>query len=327
MPILYDLLCNGYFPRELPPTFNTSAFADLILSRGPSSSPDFSSGKCDALICEHSIPRSRTMRRKIGIPNPITQLLLCKELDNNWAELKNHIDLSPISLSKPWQNGTSLRAFLPHNNQGSLPQLRAKYRMGAKYLLKTDITNYYNSIYTHSIPWALHTKTISKEKRGINELLGNKLDYLVRNCRDCQTSGIPTGPDTSFLLSEILLSSIDREIANKLNGIKFKGFRYMDDYELCFSNYHDSEFALNQIDSALAEYGLGLNPKKTTIRKLPVPLEEYWVHELKTFGFREKAIAQKNDIISYFSRAFELSEQYPEQSVLRYAIAKFRSIN
>ena len=30
-----------------------------------------------------------------------------------------------------------------------------------KYILKTDIKNFYPSIYTHSIAWALHTKELS----------------------------------------------------------------------------------------------------------------------------------------------------------------------
>jgi len=29
-----------------------------------------------------------------------------------------------------------------------------------KYLIKTDIKNFYPSIYTHSIPWALHDKAV-----------------------------------------------------------------------------------------------------------------------------------------------------------------------
>ncbi len=171
-----------------------------------------------------------------------------------------------------------------------------------------------------------HVKQISKEKRNPEDLIGNRLDLFARNSRDGQTTGLPIGPDTSFLLSEILLSSIDKLIVDKLrrmNSQKPRGFRYGDDYELCFSNLPDAEIALNHIESALSQFDLALNPKKTMIRKLPISLEEYWARELNTFKFRENLKAQRNDIISYFSRAFDLAEENPEQSVLRYAIAKF----
>lgn len=326
MSILYDILHDGYFPRELPPPFNTKGFANLILSKELSLPSDYLSGNVAALNCEHNIALAGMRRRKLGIPNPIPMFRLCNELDKNWAELNKHIGYSQISFSKPRQGGHSFRAFSPMYPPNSISELRARCRMGKKYLLKTDIVNYYNSIYTHSIPWALHGKPTSKVNRKSN-LLGNRLDKLVRDCQDQQTTGLPTGPDTSFLLSEVLLSAVDRVIISKLGKIKnFKGFRYMDDYEFCFSNYQDSEIALNQIDSALSEFELGLNSKKTIIKKLPAPLEDNWVRDLRIFEFRKNLKAQRNDIISYFNKAFGLAEEYPEKPVLRYAIAKFRSI-
>jgi hypothetical protein len=37
--------------------------------------------------------------------------------------------------------------------------------MEYEYLFKTDITDCYASIYTHSVAWAIHTKPIAKKKR------------------------------------------------------------------------------------------------------------------------------------------------------------------
>jgi len=328
MTMLYDLLLKGYFPKELPPPFRTESFANLILSNLRSLPSDYSSGNVVALSCEHNIALSGMRRRKLGILNPIPMFRLCKGLYENWPELSRHIESSRISLSKPKQGGRVRRAFSPMYPPNSISEFRAHCRLGKKYLLKTDITNYYNSIYTHSIAWALNGKQESKTNRSEN-LLGNKLDRLIRDCQSQQTVGIPTGPDTSFLLSEILLSAVDAKIMSKLSRSRirdFYGFRYMDDYEFCFSNYNDSEIALNQIDSALSEFELSLNSRKTIIKKLPAPLEEDWVRDLKIFEFRDNLIAQRNDIISYFSRAFSLAEENPDKSVLRYAIAKFRSI-
>ena len=329
MSTLINLLQYGYFPREIPPPFNTNSFANLIASKITSLPTDFRSKNIKALATEHNIARVGTLRRKIEIPNPFTQFLLCEEIDKNWPLLQKHARDSPLSISKPRQVNNSTRAFFPIYHPKWIPRMRTRHRLGAKYLLKTDIRNFYHSIYTHSIPWALHGKQISKAKRKPGDLIGNRLDLFARNCRDGQTSGIPIGPDTSFLLSEILLSTIDRIIVDKLKdtfGYEPKGFRYMDDYELCFSNLPEAEIALNHIESTLSQFELGLNPAKTVIKKLPTSLEDYWARDLKTFEFRKNPKAQRNDIISYFSRAFDLAEENPGSSVLRYAIAKFRSI-
>ena len=64
---------------------------------------------------------------------------------------------------------------------------RAFCRASARYLLQTDIDNFYPSIYTHVIPWALHTKSAAKQRRHNYNLAGNVLDYIVRNSQDQQT--------------------------------------------------------------------------------------------------------------------------------------------
>ncbi|MCE2887486.1 MAG: RNA-directed DNA polymerase [Pseudanabaena sp.] len=65
-----------------------------------------------------------------------------------------------------------------------------------KYLIKTDIKNFYPSIYTHSIPWALHDKAVIRQpnKRNDYEFIGNRLDKLFQNANDGCTNGIPIGP-------------------------------------------------------------------------------------------------------------------------------------
>jgi hypothetical protein len=166
----------------------------------------------------------------------------------------------------------------------------------------------------------------SKVKKNWNDmnLLGNRLDQLIRNCQDSQSAGIPIGPDTSLLLAEILLTAADESIEVEFGALK--GFRYVDDYELCFSNLSDAEKALRLIESTLSDFDLDLNPQKTRIEKLPLPLEDYWATELKLFELRLKTREQERDLISYFSRAFELAKENPNDYVLKYAIPKLRSI-
>ena len=52
-----------------------------------------------------------------------------------------------------------------------------------EYLLETDITDCYGSIYTHSIAWALHTKSEAKKKenRNNNNLIGSVIDNHIQD--------------------------------------------------------------------------------------------------------------------------------------------------
>ena len=146
---------------------------------------------------------------------------------------------------------------------------------GASYLLRTDISRYYSTVYTHSIPWAIHTKAEAKAHKRDMSYIGNRIDHAVQNCQDGQTNGIPVGPDTSLLISELLCSSIDQDV---MNTIRYKSaFRYIDDYYLFFDNLSDAEKAFIELHKIIRSYGLELNFYKTKIIKLPELLEPQWV--------------------------------------------------
>lgn len=205
-----------------------------------------------------------------------------------------------------------------------LPFLRAQSRTGARYLLVTDIARFYHSVYTHSIPWALHGKVQAKRNRG-SSLVGNVLDRLVRNCQDGQTIGIPVGPDSSLLIAEILLGVADRAAAKRLRGIR--GFRYIDDYELSFATLSAAEAGILELQNALSDYELALNPAKTRILELPQPLDLTWAAELRTYAIRSRRVSQATDLVDFFSKAFELAQEHSRDSVLNFAIGRLRSVN
>jgi hypothetical protein len=189
--------------------------------------------------------------------------------------------------------------------------------------LTADISRFYPSIYTHSIPWALNTKAVSKADIS-PALLGIVLDMLVRNSQDGQTVGIPIGPDTSLLIAEIVMSAVDQRLAPRIDG---SGYRYIDDFELSFANRTRADGALGPLQEALGHYELALNPTKTQIDPLPAVSEEQWISQLRDFRIRdkEKAVSQKLDLIKYFDLAFTLARAFQTKTVLNYAVAKLRS--
>lgn len=137
-----------------------------------------------------------------------------------------------------------------------------------KYLFTTDIANFYPSIYTHSIPWAIHTKDRAKEARGINDNLGNRIDHALRQMRWGQTNGIPQGSAPMDFIAEMVLGYADELLGLKLEeeGIDdYHIIRYRDDYRVFTNSKEDAESLARYLTIILQGLGLHLNASKTSL--------------------------------------------------------------
>ena len=326
---LVDLLTRGYFPKELPRPFITSTFANCVTSINQLSG-DFAktASKGNALptaqTAMYSLARGGLLRRPLSICNPLHYFLLCKEMIQNWSSRNPRVTGTSLAATAPEFKPTG-RAIDGKWPQSARHELTQTTRMGRRYILQTDINRFYHSIYTHSISWALHTKTTAKANRSLG-LLGNKIDYWVRMGQDQQTVGVPIGPDTSLVMAELIMQRCDEKLLTTLSGLK--GHRFIDDYELSFQTRTEAEDAFHILDACLADFELALNPKKTKVLELPLPLEAEWASELKEFQFsRNTKSGQAADLNNYFSKAYSLHRSNPDEAVLSFAIAKLRGIN
>jgi len=322
---LSDLLSRGYFPKELPAPFVTKSFASAMKGTKPASS-DFSKllakGKKirSSNVGKFSHARGGLLRRQLSLCNPINFYILSREIVSNWHEVSKCSSGTVLSATNPEfkSQGRAINGRFPQANRSKLAQ---QSRLGRRFVLTTDISRFYHSIYTHSIPWAMHTKSRAKMDRSFG-LLGNRLDYLVRQGQDGQTIGIPIGPDTSLVFAEMIMQRCDEALISKLPGIR--GHRFIDDYELSFSTRTEAEDAFHILNSCLADYELALNPKKTSVTELPLPLEAPWAQELKRFHFRTTRSGQASDLEDFFSRAFELHREWKTEAILQFAVARLR---
>jgi hypothetical protein len=322
MTFFHDLLAKGYFPRELPPPFVTDSWATL--AENPPAQLQLPQPFVSHL-CKHSIPREGKARRALGIPNPISQWALAHELAAATPQLIAHLHAGPrphFSASRPvhWK---SSRAVIPRYKLSERTKLRLRTRRAARYILHLDISQFYGSIYTHSVPWALHTKAQAKLQWQNYALLGNRIDRALRNAQDRQTVGVPIGPDTSLITAELLLRAVDNEIRSQLAPLT--GFRYIDDFELAFQTYSAAEQALAVVESTLRDYELKVNPQKTFIQEVPATLEPSWVESLRQAVPLPNAAGQlslgERDLQRFAARAFEEAAANPTDSVLKFALA------
>jgi len=147
------------------------------------------------------------------------------------------------------------------------------------HIVKADIKNFYPSIYTHSIAWALHGK--SKVRKNIHnyKLLGNRLDKLFQNANDGVTNGLPIGPVVSDIAAEIIAAAVDRELTRrlKMGGIQCEAVRFKDDYRILVKSDGDARSVIKALQSSMKEFNLELSDEKTKIALLPTGLFREWV--------------------------------------------------
>lgn len=319
------MLSRGYFPVEIPPVFSSKDFANRALAL-KASVPK----KDWVKPVELNLARPGLLRRRLSIPNPFSQLELVRKCSADWLVLESHLVKSQISLSRPKVSAKGkLRGLEFRVPIGDRASERLSRMWRGKFVVRADVNDFYASIYTHSLEWALHTKASAKANIGPNSTptLGGKIDQIVRSGQDGQTKGIPVGPDTSLLLAELILCEIDSQLVEAMPQAASSAIRLVDDIEFYAKTRSEAEDFLTAWDSRLHGYDLSLNPRKTEIIEGPVPNEAPWSVILSQFQFRLETDAKlARDIQRFFAHAFDLASGYPDDPVLSYAISRVRRL-
>ena len=325
------LLRSGYLPSQLPPSFTTVDLAvnyltalavwDTLPPARDSKTPKSAPTKVEVF----SVARAGHQRRTTGVPNPVAQTYLSRAVVANWAAIVRHFRRSKISASHPrFRRDSNRAAVLP--SMQTLYERRLRQGAGFRYVLRTDISRFFPTVYTHSIPWALHGKTAAKKNRTVTpKYFGNLLDQAIRQCQDEQTFGLPIGPDTSHIIAECIATAIDVELGKRLRTTP-PGFRYVDDYYFFFETYAAAESALAQLVRCLKEFELQINFNKTLICKTEELDEDSWTHKLRSFAIAAAGQKQRSDFNHFFELARELARTHQDDSVLVYALRRAGSV-
>ncbi|MBL7136235.1 MAG: RNA-directed DNA polymerase [Candidatus Marinimicrobia bacterium] len=219
------------------------------------------------------------------------------------------------SESKLSDKATAITNWWQNIEQESL-ELALEY----EYVLHSDINNCYGTIYTHSIPWALHTKSFAKGNRSRTHV-GNVIDKYLRDMSYGQTNGIPQGSVLMDFIAEMILGYADLELTKKIEGSgidDYKILRYRDDYRIFANNPHDAEETTKFLTEILIELGMRLHAQKTmvsnnVIRDSIKPDKLYW--NAKKRGAK--------GLQNHLLLIHQLSEEFPNSGSLIKALDKF----
>lgn len=196
--------------------------------------------------------------------------ILCKP--DNWKLLQDRLkelhsgvvectSFPLVSDEKDKHDAVQVRNWWLRYEQRSL-ELSLEYT----HLLKTDVSNCYGSLYTHSIPWALHGYKTAKENQSSNSLFGNQIDFHIRNSRYGQTNGITQGSVLMDIIAELVLAYVDYLITEELSGEKdFHILRYRDDFSVFTRNDQRAAQIVRVISDCLRKVGMQLGIAKTSV--------------------------------------------------------------
>lgn len=131
-----------------------------------------------------------------------------------------------------------------------------------------DIANCFQSIYTHTISWAIKNKEFVKENLNYTSQFCQKFDTVIQRSNNNETNGVPVGSEVSRVFSEIILQDADVKIIIALEGLGLKYetdyeiLRYVDDYIVFAHSSEASETIANTIADTISVYNLNTNESK-----------------------------------------------------------------
>ena len=318
---LCRLLSNGYFPAELPVPFTTSDFGRHAVAFASTwNGKDIR--KHWTIAESYNVPRYGHARRKLSLVNPVNQLHVAHLVSENWDAIKKRLQRSQITEFKPEITKAGKgRAVVGIDFEG-VAQRRAEILSSYGRYVRTDVARFYPSVYTHAIPWALLGKKWVKANMHLPVFKNgyeNQLDAAVRAGQEGQTIGLPIGPDTSRILSELIVTEIEQIARSSLTDLNHRAIRYVDDMYIGLRESEAAPNILSHISSALYEYELELNAEKTIVTGVGFPHSPEWIHYIRTFELSAKATRQRADLDSFFEHAFYLADANPRENVLLFA--------
>lgn len=339
---LSALVGKGYFPKELPPTFTTESFGDKIIdilhswqrdrvftinsklklkrNKSKSGAYTYQLQYTDAEII--SIPKRGFERRLLHITHPIPQALLSYEIAQNWRRIigwltRQHFSVDDFRISPQYPRAIKDINFVLHNAKKSFIEATSDW------VVSTDISRFYPSIYTHSISWAAYGKEKVKANLRLYEgSLADRLDFLVRTCNRNQTIGLPIGPETSRIIANIISARIDDDFRNRMPKLELSRVnRLQDDWFVGVDSLEEAETVLANISAVYRSYALEINGSKTVIDHTLGKNSSEWSSEIGAFlGHREGPLRGPR-LRELFNLGFRLQREHSHEPVLNYILS------
>lgn len=268
------------------------------------------------------ITHKETSFRRLSVPHPVNQFLASEFYASYAPEILYYSSISPFSIRKPdaiaqlsyfndlvhkkrMANGVHFREeshkeydhlgsffrYHRYSNVYRFYESRLYHNAEKKFdkLLKLDISRCFDSIYSHSISWAIFSKEIEKDAMTRKDTttartFAARFDKLMQNMNDGETNGILIGPEISRIFAELILQRVDSDVEAQLrsgtNGRNafhrkdYEAYRYVDDYFLFHNSESTAKIFCDALEARLREVKLSLSREKQHTIEKPIITNE-----------------------------------------------------
>src|ERR1700683_1249010 len=230
---LSALVVSGNIQIKTPPAITTRYFSEFCRAEYSAlKSQKKSLIKLSTKFDTFTAPRPVLGRRNLALVHPLAQLGVSLLITEHRNKIRKIIGRRGNSLYRTDENIEHGRAFYGLDfRQWDI--LTAQLYSAYPFILKADISRFFYTAYTHSIPWAVIGKEKAKDwlahnRKRLNAHWSTDFDSALQACQSRETFGIPVGPDTSRIIAEVLLAGVEADATFSHAVNKTRAYRLLD---------------------------------------------------------------------------------------------------
>jgi Reverse transcriptase (RNA-dependent DNA polymerase) len=198
------------------------------------------------------------------------------------------------------------------------------------YFWSLDVSKCFDSIYTHSLSWALKDKAFTKRHKEISSTFAQSFDRLMQRGNHQETHGIAIGPETSRIFAELIFQAVDEGVISKLAsdklllGVDYQIRRYVDDVHIFAKTKDVAGRVYDSYSDHLTHFNLHVNSSKKKEMTRP-----FLTEKSRLIGEAKQAA---NDFIQQFliesetEDSLEPKKIYRRDAFIRTFIQRIKSI-
>ena len=187
-----------------------------------------------------------------------------------------------LTLDELTRHSPSFFAYRGHDRLYRFFESRDYFDLEKRYshMRTLDVSKCFDSIYTHTISWAVKDKEFTKKtfrSAGGTATFANEFDTLMQNANYGETNGIVIGPEISRIFAEIIFQDIDLLVIGRLKdrkpnlvfGDHFEFRRYVDDVFIFAEAPETLDSVYRAYADALSSFNLHANAQKSISIRRP----------------------------------------------------------
>lgn len=180
----------------------------------------------------------------------------------------------------------NLRTYFSYKEFSNIYKFYESYRYQRaekkyQHLCRMDLQSCFDSIYTHTITWAVSGGKDAYKRifpfEDFMKTFGGEFDYMMQKMNYNETNGIVIGPEFSRIFAEIILQYVDTATESKALKEKklvhkkdYEIYRYVDDYFIFYNDPKVLEDVRAILVETLQEYKLRFGSDKNGDFDCPV---------------------------------------------------------